>query len=132
MAAVVENLWNSRATGRDFLLLALGLAAGGVLAGLLLTRPAVSPTREALVDLPTGVSGFMTTPVGTYQIAVADNVLWRINTGTGEIQACGAGPSEDGQLTIVCSLLTEQAPSPNAGAAAPQPPARPRHRPASW
>lgn len=132
MSANTETFWNANATARDFVLITLGLLAGAVAAALLLAGDKPAPSSRAVIDLPTGTSGFVTMPVGTYQIAVADSVLWRINTGTGEIQACGAGESEDGQLSIVCSVLAEQVPTPNARAPARHAPSHPKQRPASW
>jgi hypothetical protein len=138
MAAAREGFWNSKATGRDFFLLGLGLASGALTAGLLMlqadpvyheSRSGESPT--ALSGIVTGAGGSM--PVGMYQIVVADSVLWRLNTATGELHACGAGPSTGhDQLTVVCAPLTPENPAPKAANPAPQPRKRAKAQPASF
>jgi hypothetical protein len=136
MAAGREGFWNSKATGRDFFLLGLGLASGGISATLLMlqgepiyqtVRPIESPTR--LSEIVTGAGG---PAVGMYQIVVSDNVLWRLNTATGELHACGAGPSTGkDQLTVVCAPLTPEGKTPKAAEPTPQPRKRPKHQLAS-
>ena len=127
MAAARESFWNSRATGRDFFLLGLGLASGALTAALLMLQadPVYHEPRSG--DSPTALSGIVTgaggtLPVGMYQIVVADSVLWRLNTATGELHACGAGPSTGhDQLTVVCAPLTPENPAPKAATPVPQP-----------
>jgi hypothetical protein len=128
MAAAREGFWNSRATGRDFFLLGLGLASGALTAALLMLQaePVYYEARSG--ESPTNLSRIVTgagpaMAVGMYQIVVADSVLWRLNTATGELHACGAGPSTGhDQLTVVCAPLTPENPAPKAAApTAPQP-----------
>lgn len=138
MAAARENFWNSKATGRDFFLLGLGLASGALSAALLLMRSEPVYHDARFAESPTNLSGIVTgaggsLPVGMYQIVVADSVLWRLNTATGELHACGAGPSTGhDQLTVVCAPLTPENPSPKAAAPTPQPRKRAKAQPASW
>jgi hypothetical protein len=127
MAAARESFWNSKATGRDFFLLGLGLASGALTAALLMLQaePVYHEARSG--DSPTNLSRIVTgagpaMPVGMYQIVVADSVLWRLNTATGELHACGAGPSTGhDQLTVVCAPLTPESPAPKAATPTPQP-----------
>ena len=127
MAAARESFWNSKATGRDFFLLGLGLASGALTAALLMLQaePVYHEPRNG--DSSTNLSGIVTgaggaLPVGMYQIVVADSVLWRLNTATGELHACGAGPSTGhDQLTVVCAPLTPEGAAPKAAAPTPQP-----------
>jgi hypothetical protein len=127
MAAARESFWNSRATGRDFFLLGLGLASGALSAAFLLLRADPVYHEGRISESPTQLSGIVTgagaaLPVGMYQIVVADSVLWRLNTATGELHACGAGPSTGrDQLTVVCAPLTPENPSPKAANPTPQP-----------
>lgn len=127
MAAAREGFWNSRATGRDFFLLGLGLASGALTAALLMLQADPVYHEQRSGELPTALSGIVTgaggsMPVGMYQIVVADSVLWRLNTATGELHACGAGPSTGhDQLTVVCAPLTPENPAPKAATPAPQP-----------
>lgn len=138
MAAARESFWNSRATGRDFFLLGLGLVSGGLSAALLMLRPEPVYHGTRIGESPTALSGIVTgaggtLPVGMYQIVVADSVLWRLNTATGELHACGAGPSTGhDQLTVVCAPLTPENPSPKAAAPTPQPRKRAKPQLASW
>lgn len=128
MAAARESFWNSKATGRDFFLLGLGLASGALSAALLMLKADPVYHDESFSGSPTQLSGIVTgagaaLPVGMYQIVVADSVLWRLNTATGELHACGAGPSTGrDQLTVVCAPLTPENPSPKAANPAPQQP----------
>ena len=127
MAAARESFWNSKATGRDFFLLGLGLASGALSAALLMLRAEPVYHDARFSESPTHLSGIVTgagaaLPVGMYQIVVADSVLWRLNTATGELHACGAGPSTGrDQLTVVCAPLTPENPSPKAANPTPQP-----------
>jgi hypothetical protein len=136
MAATREGFWNSKATGRDFFLLGLGLASGGLSATLLMLQgePIYQTTR--LIESPTSLSGIVTgaggPAVGMYQIVVSDNVLWRLNTATGELHACGSGPSTGrDQLTVVCAPLTPEAKTPKAAEPTPRPRKKPKHQLAS-
>jgi hypothetical protein len=136
MAATREGFWNSKATGRDFFLLGLGLASGGISATLLMLQggPIYQTTR--LIESPTSLSGIVTgaggPAVGMYQIVVSDNVLWRLNTATGELHACGSGPSTGkDQLTVVCAPLTPEEKTPRAAEPTPQPRKKPKHQLAS-
>lgn len=137
MAAARESFWNSKATGRDFFLLGLGLASGALSAALLLVHNEQVYQTSRLVESPTSLSGIVTgagaLPVGMYQIVVSDNVLWRLNTATGELHACGAGPSTGGdQLTVVCAPLTPEAgKTPKAAEPVPQPRKQPKRQLAS-
>jgi len=127
MAAARDSLWNSKATGRDFFLLGLGLASGALTAALLMLQAEPVYHSVRIGESPTSLSEIVTgagsaLPVGTYQIVVADSVLWRLNTATGELHACGAGPSTGhDQLTVVCAPLTPEGPAPKAAAPTPQP-----------
>jgi hypothetical protein len=127
MAAARESLWNSKATGRDFFLLGLGLASGALTAALLMLQAEPVYHEPPSGDSPTSLSGIVTgaggtLPVGMYQIVVAESVLWRLNTATGELHACGAGPSTGhDQLTVVCAPLTPEGPAPKAATPTPQP-----------
>ena len=89
-----------------------------------------------LIESPTSLSEIVTgaggPAVGMYQIVVSDNVLWRLNTATGELHACGAGPSTGrDQLTVVCAPLTPEAKTPKAAEPTPQPRKKPKHQLAS-
>jgi hypothetical protein len=138
MAAARESFWNSKATGRDFTLLGLGLASGALSAALLMMQPEPIYHGARLAESPTHLSGIVTgaggtLPVGMYQIVVADSVLWRLNTATGELHACGAGPSTGhDQLTVVCAPLTPENPAPKAAAPTPQPRKRAKAQLASF
>jgi hypothetical protein len=138
MAAARESFWNSKATGRDFFLLGLGLASGALSAALLMLRAEPVYHGARIDESPTALSGIVTgagsaLPVGMYQIVVADSVLWRLNTATGELHACGAGPSTGhNQLTVVCAPLTPEGPAPKAANPAPQPRKRAKAQLASW
>ena len=138
MAAARESFWNSKATGRDFFLLGLGLASGALSAALLMLQPEPVYHGTRLSESPTALSGIVTgagasLPVGMYQIVVADSVLWRLNTATGDLHACGAGPSTGrDQLTVVCAPLTPEGPAPKAANPAPQTRKPPKSRLASW
>jgi hypothetical protein len=138
MAAARESFWNSRATGRDFTLLGLGLASGALSAALLMVQPEPIYHGARLAESPTHLSGIVTgaggtLPVGMYQIVVADSVLWRLNTATGELHACGAGPSTGhDQLTVVCAPLTPENPAPKAAVPTPQPRKRAKAQLASF
>lgn len=127
MAATYESFWNSKATGRDFFLLVLGLASGALTATLLVLHSDPISQTAHMADSPTNLSGIVTgagsLPVGMYQIVVSDNVLWRLNTATGELHACGAGQSTGkDQLTVVCAPLTPEGDkTPKAAESMPQP-----------
>ena len=127
MAAARESFWNSKATGRDFFLLGLGLASGALTAALLMLQAEPVYHEPYSGESPTNLSRIVTgagasMPVGMYQIVVADSVLWRLNTATGELHACGAGPSTGhDQLTVVCAPLTPENPAPKAATPVPQP-----------
>lgn len=127
MAAAREGFWNSKATGRDFFLLGLGLASGALTAALLMLQADPVYHEPHSGESPTNLSRIVTgagpaMPVGMYQIVVADSVLWRLNTATGELHACGAGPSTGhDQLTVVCAPLTPENPAPKAATPVPQP-----------
>jgi hypothetical protein len=137
MAAVRESFWTSKATGRDFFLLGLGLASGGISAALLVMQGEPIYQAARMIETPTSLSGIVTgaggPAVGMYQIIVSDNVLWRLNTATGELHACGAGPSTGkDQLTVVCAPLTPEAKkTPRASEPTPQPRKRPKNQLAS-
>ena len=134
MAAAGDSFWNSKATGRDFFLLGLGLASGGLSAALLLLQSEPIYQSAHVIESPTRLSEIVTgaggPAVGMYQIVVSDNVLWRLNTATGELHACGAGPSTGkDQLTVVCAPLTAEGKTPKAAEPAPRPrKQRPKHR----
>ena len=138
MAEARESFWNSKATGRDFFLLGLGLASGALSAALLLLRADPIYQDGHISESPTHLSGIVTgagaaLPVGMYQIVVADSVLWRLNTATGELHACGAGPSTGrAQLTVVCAPLTPEGPAPKAANPVPQPRKKAKSQLASW
>ncbi len=131
-----ESFWNSRATGRDFFWLASGLASGAATAALLLWHGMPVYQTARMIDSPTALSGIVTQAgpmVGMYQIVVSDNVLWKVNTATGELHACGAGASTGkDQLTVVCAPLTPESSTPKTGNPAPQPQAKAKRRLASW
>lgn len=136
MAAARESFWNSKATGRDFFLLGLGLASGGLSAALLTLQGEPIYQTAQMIESPTRLSEIVTSAggpaVGMYQIVVSDNVLWRLNTATGELHACGAGPSTGkDQLTVVCAPLTPEAKTPKAAEPTPQPRKRQKHQLAS-
>ena len=130
------SFWNSKATGRDFFWLASGLASGAATAALLLWQGAPVYQTPHMIDSPTALSGIVTHAgpmVGMYQIVVSDNVLWKVNTATGELHACGAGASTGkDQLTVVCAPLTPESSTPKTGNPAPQPRAKAKRQVASY
>lgn len=131
-----ESFWNSKATGRDFFWLASGLASGAATAVLLLSHSTPVYQTPRMIDSPTALSEIVTQGgpvVGMYQIVVSDNVLWKVNTATGELHACGAGASTGkDQLTVVCAPLTPESSTPKTGNEAPQPRAKAKRQLASW
>ena len=63
MAAVREGFWNSRATGRDFFLLGLGLASGALTAALLMLQGEPIYHEALCGESPTNLSRIqVTTP----------------------------------------------------------------------
>lgn len=131
-----ESFWNSKATGRDFFWLASGLASGAATAALLLSHGTPVYQTPRMIDSPTALSEIVTQGgpvVGMYQIVVSDNVLWKVNTATGELHACGAGASTGkDQLTVVCAPLTPESSTPKTGNPAPQPRTKAKRQLASW
>lgn len=127
MRAPGKSFWNSKATGRDVAVLGFGLLSGAVLGMAALLKPA--PAANPVIGFPTVMSEYVTPSVGTYQIAVSDNLLWRINTATGELYACGVGTLENGQPAIACSPMTQAEPKAAPMSSAPRPP---KHQPTSW
>jgi len=131
-----ENFWNSKATGRDFFWLASGLASGAATAALLLWQSGPVYQTPYMIDSPTTLSGIVTQggpTVGMYQIVVSDNVLWKVNTATGELHACGAGASTGkDQLTVVCAPLTPESNTPKTGNPGTQPRSKAKRQLATW
>lgn len=127
MRSKEESFWNSKATGRDVAVLGLGLLSGAALGTIVLLKPA--PAASPVIGFPTVMSDYVTPGVGTYQIAVSDSILWRINTATGELYACGVGTLENGQPAIACSPMTQASPKPAPMSSTPR---RPKHQPTSW
>lgn len=127
MKANAKGFWNSKATGRDVAVLGIGMLGGAIFGSLVLLKPA--PAANPVAGFPTAMSEYVTPGVGTYQIAVSDNLLWRINTATGELHACGVGTLENGQPAMACSLMTQTSPKVAPMSSAPS---RPKHQPTSW
>jgi hypothetical protein len=110
MDGTIKGMLESRATGRDFLMVFLGMTAGGALAAAafatLETQWPQDVARAPIAPSHAGdMSSFATPRTGLYQMAISEGLLWRLDTTTGALEACSPAVLESGAPALACSPM---------------------------
>lgn len=110
MDGTTKGMLESRATGRDYLMIFLGMTAGGALTAAALVTPGTpwpqDVARAPIAPSPAGdMSSFATMRTGLYQFAINEGLLWRLDTATGALEACTPAVLESGAPALACSPM---------------------------